>query len=99
MNNPEKIQRKRQITKFFFYTIDKNMMKKKSDLIKKLGKIRKGKNKAIQQKTKRNKNLKIMGKTKELFTKLREEEFLKEHIIVCTLKPEVAVTTASNNKE
>jgi len=29
-----------------------------------------------------------MGKTKELFTKLREEEFLKEHIIVCTLKPE-----------
>jgi hypothetical protein len=28
-----------------------------------------------------------MGKTKGLFTKLREEEFLKEHIIVCTLKP------------
>ena len=28
-----------------------------------------------------------MGKTRELFTKLREEEFLKEHIIVCTLKP------------
>ena len=29
-----------------------------------------------------------MGKTKELFIKLREqEEFLKEHIIICTLKP------------
>jgi hypothetical protein len=41
-----------------------------------------------------------MGKTKELFIKLREqEEFLKEHIIVCTLKPEEAVTTAPNNKE
>ncbi len=40
-----------------------------------------------------------MGKTKELFTKLREKEFLKEHIIVCTLKPEEAVTTAPNNKE
>jgi|TARA_B100002019_G_scaffold7515_1_gene6000 hypothetical protein len=40
-----------------------------------------------------------MGKTKELFTKLREEEFLREHIIVCTLKPEEAVTTAPNNKE
>ena len=40
-----------------------------------------------------------MGKTKELFTKLSEEEFLKEHIIVCTLKPEEAVTTAPNNKE
>ncbi len=40
-----------------------------------------------------------MGKTKELFTKLRAEEFLTEHISVCTLKPEEAVTTAPNNKE
>ena len=40
-----------------------------------------------------------MGRTKELFIKLREDEFLKEHIIVCTLKPEEAVTTAPNNKE
>ena len=40
-----------------------------------------------------------MGKTRELFTKLREEEFLREHIIVCTLKPEEAVTTAPNYKE
>ena len=40
-----------------------------------------------------------MGKTKELFTKLREEEFFKEHLIMCTLKPEEAVTTALNNKE
>ncbi len=40
-----------------------------------------------------------MGKTKELFIKLREqEEFLKEHIIIiCTLKPEGTVTTAPNN--
>jgi len=42
-----------------------------------------------------------MGKSKELFTKLREEElqsnsFLKEHIIFCTLKPEGTVTTAPN---
>ena len=44
------------------------------------------------------KNLKKMGKTKELFIKLREqEEFLKEHIIICTLKPEGTVTTAPNN--
>ena len=42
-----------------------------------------------------------MGKTKELFQQLREEElqsnlFLKEHIIFCTLKPEGTVTTAPN---
>jgi hypothetical protein len=43
-----------------------------------------------------------MGKSKELFTKLREEEllndpFLKEHIIFCTLQPQGTVTTAPNN--
>ena len=42
-----------------------------------------------------------MGKSKELFTRLREEElqgnsFLKEHIIFCTLQPQEAVTTAPN---
>lgn len=39
-----------------------------------------------------------MGKTKELFMKLREEDnnFLNEHIIICTLKPKEAVTTAPN---
>tara|TARA_A100001015_G_scaffold237184_1_gene269712 strand:+ start:488 stop:613 length:126 start_codon:yes stop_codon:yes gene_type:complete len=41
-----------------------------------------------------------MGRTKDLFMRLREEdEFLKEHIIICTLKPEETVTTAPNNKE
>ena len=41
-----------------------------------------------------------MGKTKELFMKLREEDdFINKHIIICTLKPEVTVTTAPNNKE
>lgn len=41
-----------------------------------------------------------MGKTKELFNKIREqEEFLKEHIIICTLKPEGTVTTAPNNNQ
>lgn len=42
-----------------------------------------------------------MGKSKELFTRLREEElqsnsFLKEHIIFCTLQPKGTVTTAPN---
>ena len=42
-----------------------------------------------------------MGRTKELFQQLREEElqsnsFLKEHIIFCTLKPTGTVTTAPN---
>ena len=41
-----------------------------------------------------------MGKTKDLYMILREEdEFLKEHIIICTLKPEGTVTTAPNDKE
>jgi len=41
-----------------------------------------------------------MGITKELFTRLREEEiqneFLKNHIIFCTLEPQGTVTTAPN---
>ena len=45
-----------------------------------------------------------MGKSKELFTRLREEElqsnsFLKEHIIFCTLQPQGTVTTAPKNNE
>jgi uncharacterized membrane protein YcaP (DUF421 family) len=41
-----------------------------------------------------------MGRTKDLFMRLREEDdFLKEHIIICTLEPEGTVTTAPNNKE
>ena len=45
-----------------------------------------------------------MGKSKELFTRLREEElqsnsFLKEHIIFCTLQPRGTVTTAPNINE
>jgi hypothetical protein len=44
-----------------------------------------------------------MGKTKELFEKLREEElqsnsFLREHIIFCNLKPSGTVTTAPDIK-
>ena len=42
-----------------------------------------------------------MGATSELFIKLREQqiqdEFLNNHIIFCTLKPEGTVTTAPNN--
>lgn len=42
-----------------------------------------------------------MGATSELFIKLREQqiqdEFLDNHIIFCTLKPEGTVTTAPNN--
>ena len=41
-----------------------------------------------------------MGRTKDLFIKLREEEeFFKEHIIICKIKPTEAVTTAIDNKE
>ena len=41
-----------------------------------------------------------MGRTKDLFMRLREEDdFLKEHIIICTLEPEGTVTTAPSNKE
>ena len=43
-----------------------------------------------------------MGKTKDLFMQLREEEdnkFIKEHIIFATLKPTGTVTTAPNIKE
>ena len=43
-----------------------------------------------------------MGATSELFIRLREQqiqdEFLDNHIIFCTLKPEGTVTTAPNNK-
>jgi len=42
-----------------------------------------------------------MGATSELFIRLREQqiqdEFLDNHIIFCTLKPEGTVTTAPNN--
>ena len=41
-----------------------------------------------------------MGATSELFIRLREQqiqdEFLDNHIIFCTLKPEGTVTTAPN---
>ena len=41
-----------------------------------------------------------MSKTKELFMKLREEDdFINEHIIICTLKPEETVTTAPNSNK
>ena len=42
-----------------------------------------------------------MGRTKDLFMKLREEDnnFLKEHIIICTLEPKQAVTTAPNSNK
>jgi len=40
-----------------------------------------------------------MSKTKELFMRLREEDnFINEHIIICTLKPKGTVTTAPNTK-
>jgi len=42
-----------------------------------------------------------MGAASELFIKLKEKqiqnEFLNNHIIFCTLKPEGTVTTAPNN--
>ena len=42
-----------------------------------------------------------MGATSELFIKLKEQqiqdEFLDNHIIFCTLKPQGTVTTAPNN--
>ena len=42
-----------------------------------------------------------MGATSEFFIRLREQqiqdEFLDNHIIFCTLKPEGTVTTAPNN--
>ena len=54
----------------------------------------------ISEKIKANNIFKIMGRTKDLFMRLREEDdFLKEHIIICTLEPEGTVTTAPNNKE
>ena len=41
-----------------------------------------------------------MSKTKELFMRLREEDdFINEHIIICTLKPEETVTTAPNSNK
>ena len=41
-----------------------------------------------------------MSKTKDLFMRIREEnDFINEHIIMCTLEPEKAVTTALNTKE
>ena len=41
-----------------------------------------------------------MGKTKELFMRLREEDdFIKEHIIICTLKPHGTVTTAPDSNK
>jgi uncharacterized membrane protein YcaP (DUF421 family) len=41
-----------------------------------------------------------MGKTKELFMRLREEDdFINEHIIICTLEPEGTVTTAPNSNK
>ena len=41
-----------------------------------------------------------MGKTKDLFMKLREEDdFINKNIIICTLRPEGTVTTAPNSNK
>tara|TARA_R110001606_G_scaffold8649_10_gene38038 strand:- start:3142 stop:3261 length:120 start_codon:yes stop_codon:yes gene_type:complete len=37
-----------------------------------------------------------MGRTKDLFIELREQEdFISGHVVICTLEPQDTVTTAS----
>jgi uncharacterized membrane protein YcaP (DUF421 family) len=41
-----------------------------------------------------------MGRTKDLFMELREQEdFISGHIIICTLEPQGTVTTAPKDNK